>query len=58
VRELDDCQAGLFAARDGGDTWQPLNQGGNIESAWFFVGETVAGIDIDPRNPCNFSITP
>lgn len=44
-------QSGLFVTRDCGETWQPVNQAGNIESAWFFVGETVTGIGIDPRNP-------
>ncbi len=44
-------QSGLFVTHDCGATWQPVNQSGNIASAWFFVGETVTGIDIDPRDP-------
>ncbi len=44
-------QSGLFVTHDCGVTWQPVNQSGNIDSAWFFVGETVTGIDIDPKNP-------
>lgn len=44
-------QSGLFVTHDCGETWQPVNQGGNIESAWFFVGENVTGIGIDPKNP-------
>lgn len=44
-------QSGLFVTHDCGATWLPVNQSGNIDSAWFFVGENVTGIDIDPRNP-------
>ena len=44
-------QSGLFVTHDCGETWQAVNQAGNIESAWFFVGENVTGIGIDPRNP-------
>ena len=42
---------GLYATRDGGETWQPVNTSGNIRSAWFFPGQNVTGLDIDPRNP-------
>ncbi len=44
-------QSGLFVTRDGGLHWEPVNQSGNIASAWFFVGENVTGIDIDTRDP-------
>ena len=42
---------GLYATRDRGETWRPLNALAGIRSAWFFPGQTVTGLDIDPRNP-------
>ncbi len=43
--------SGLFVTHDCGATWQPVNLAHNIRSAWFFVGASVTGIDIDSRNP-------
>ncbi|OGV72720.1 MAG: hypothetical protein A3K19_02780 [Lentisphaerae bacterium RIFOXYB12_FULL_65_16] len=42
---------GLYVTRDAGATWQPLNRSANLRTAWFFYGENVTGLDIDPRNP-------
>jgi hypothetical protein len=44
-------RAGLFVTHDAGEHWEPLNGYHNIRSAWFFVGENVTGLDIDPANP-------
>jgi len=43
-------QAGLFVTRDGGATWSAANTRG-IRSAWFFTGQNVTGLAIDPRDP-------
>jgi photosystem II stability/assembly factor-like uncharacterized protein len=44
-------RAGLFVTHDAGEHWEPLNGYHNIRSAWFFVGENVTGLDIDPTHP-------
>jgi photosystem II stability/assembly factor-like uncharacterized protein len=44
-------RSGLFVTRDAGTRWEPLNQDHNIQSAWFYVGESVTGLDIDPTQP-------